>query len=201
MLGVRRRPTLDGPLLVLAIASALLISTHLRRVDRYWFQVTPWVLYFGTVALIEIAQLLFRRRQLLGRFVALVPLVLIVVAHLVVLPGKVSDARDYDAAGRIQSGPTNPSVAPIFEAVSEFTPPDATIAYFRARTMTLLTDRRSFQTKNLERIAQNADYFAQRRGSTYWQPNLDENAARLAGFEEVWSDRTWILWRTPGGSE
>ena len=30
------------------------MSTHLRRVDRYWFQVTPWVLYFGTVALVEI---------------------------------------------------------------------------------------------------------------------------------------------------
>ena len=54
--------------------------------------------------------------------------------------------------------------------------------------MTLLTDRRSFQTKNLERIAQNADYFAQRRGSTYWQPELEPGAARLAGFEEVWSD-------------
>jgi hypothetical protein len=166
-------------------------------VDRYWFQVTPWVLYFGTVALIEITQLLFRRRQRIGQFVALVPLVVIVVAHLVVLPGKVSDARDYNAAGRIQSGPTNPNVAPIFEAVREFTPPDATIAYLRSRTMTLLTDRRSFQTKNLERVAQNADYFAQRRGSTYWQPDLSLSEARAAGFEEVWSDPTWILWRTP----
>jgi hypothetical protein len=202
VIGVRRRPTMDGPLLVLAVASALLISTHLRRVDRYWFQVTPWVLYFGTVALIEITQLLFRRRQRIGQFVALAPLVVIVVAHLVVLPGKVSDARDYNAAGRIQSGPTNPNVAPIFDAVREFTPPDATIAYLRARTMTLLTDRRSFQTKNLERVAQNADYFAQRRGSTYWQPALSLSEARRAGFEEVWSDPTWILWKTPsaGGS-
>ena len=88
-------------------------------------------------------------------------------------------------------------MAPIFEAVSTLTPPDATIAYFRSRTMTLLTDRRSFQTKNLERIAQNADYFAQRRYSTYWQPKLELGAARLAGFEEVWSDESWILWRTP----
>ncbi len=91
----------------------------------------------------------------------------------------------------------NPQVAPIFDAVAEFTPPDAIVAYFRARTMTLLTDRRSFQTKSIERIAQNADYFAQRRNSTYWQPLFDATDARTTGFEEVWSNDTWILWRTP----
>ncbi|MGA7758724.1 MAG: hypothetical protein WCA90_15730 [Ilumatobacteraceae bacterium] len=197
VVGVRRRPTLDLPLLVLTIVSTLMIGTHLRRVDRYWFQITPWVLYFATVALVALGAAVFRQRQMLGRFVALAPLAAIVVAHLVVLPGKITDARDFDAAGRVQSGPTNPRSAPIFEAVSELTPSDSIIAYFRARTMTLLTDRRSFQTKNLERIAQNADYFAQRRGSTYWQPELTPGAARVAGFEEVWSDPTWILWKTP----
>ena len=201
VIGVRRRPTLDGPLLLLVLGSALLISTHLRKVDRYWFQVTPWVVYFAAVALLGFGQLIFRRRQQVGRFLALAPLAMVVVAHLVVMPGKVSDARDYNAAGNIQSGPSNPRVAPIFEAVSELTPPDAIIAYFRARTMTLLTDRRSFQTKNIERISQNADYFAQRRNSTYWQPALDVGAARLAGFEEVWSDPTWILWRSPSADD
>jgi hypothetical protein len=197
VIGVRRRPTLDGPLLLLTLGSALLISTHLRKVDRYWFQVTPWVLYFATVALLAFGDAVFRRRRQLGRVAALAPLALVVVAHLVVLPGKVTDARDFNAAGRVQSGPSNPRVAPVFEAVSALTPPDAIIAYYRARTMTLLTDRRSFQTKNLERIEQNADYFAQKRGSTYWQPALELGAARRAGFEEVWSDDTWILWRTP----
>jgi hypothetical protein len=117
------------------------------------------------------------------------------------VPGKVGDARDFDAAGRVQSGPSNPQIAPIFDAVAEFTPPDAIVAYFRARTMTLLTDRRSFQTKNVERIAQNADYFAQRRNSTYWQPQFDRNDARAMGFEEVWSNQTWILWRTPSADD
>ncbi|HSM64772.1 MAG TPA: hypothetical protein VK860_00560 [Ilumatobacteraceae bacterium] len=197
VVGVRRRPTLDGPLLLLALGSSLAIGTHLRQVDRYWFQVTPWVLYFVTVALVAIAALAFRERTTIGRALAVLPLLAVVVAHLVVLPGKIGDARDFDAAGRVQSGPSNPAIAPIFDAVTEFTPPDAVIAYFRARTMTLLTDRRSFQTKNLERIAQNADYFAQRRDSTYWQPELRLGEARVAGFEEVWSDARWILWRTP----
>jgi hypothetical protein len=197
VVGVRRRPALDLPLLVLALVSTLMISTHLRRVDRYWFQITPWVVYFATVALVVAAGAVFARRRTVGQFAAIVPLVAVVVAHLVVLPGKVSDAQEFDDAGRVQSGPSNPQVAPIFDAVDEFTPPDAVIAYFRARTMTLLTDRRSFQTKDLERIAQDADYFAQRRNSTYWQPDLSVGEARLAGFEEVWSNPQWILWRTP----
>jgi hypothetical protein len=197
VIGVRARPTLDGPLLLLTLGSTLAISTHLRQVDRYWFQITPWVVYFCAVALLAAGALVMRQRQTIGRLVAVVPLAALVVAHLVVLPGKIGDAQEFDDAGRVQSGPSNSSVAPIFEAVSLLTPPDAVIAYFRARTMTLLTDRRSFQTKNLERIAQNADYFAQRRNSTFWQPDLDVGEARIAGFEEVWSDAAWILWRTP----
>ena len=203
VVGVRRRPTLDAPLLLLALLSALAISTHLRRVDRYWFQITPWVVYFATVALLAGAVWLFARRSVparaarLATVAALVPLAALVVAHVVVLAGDISDAQDYNDAGRVQSGPSNPVVAPIFEAVESLTPPDAVIAYYRARTMTLMTDRRSFQSKQLDRIAQRADYYAERRNSTYWQPDLSSAEARRAGFEEVWSDQRWILWRIP----
>ena len=203
VIGLRRRPALDGPVLLLAVISAVALSTHLRRVDRYWFQVTPWVVYFATVALVSTAGWLVARRG--GRVriarvataAALVPLGALVVAHLVVLPGDISDAQQFNDAGRVQSGPTNPAVAPIFEAVDSLTPPDAVVAYFRARTMTLTTDRRSFQTKQLDRIIRGADYYAQRRNSAYWQPDLSATEAQRAGFEEVWSDQRWILWRVP----
>lgn len=217
VVGIRRRPTLDGPLVLLALLSAVAISTHLRQVDRYWMQITPWVVYFGTVACIEAARaassalprrareraeereqsaLSFSRRKTVA-VLGIIPLLAVLIAHVVVLPSEVGAARDYNAAGRMQSGPSNPVVAPIFDAVNELTPPDSIIAYFRARTMTLLTDRRSFQTKHLDRITQNADYFAQRRDSTYWQPTFTTADARLAGWEEVWSDPRWILWRIP----
>jgi hypothetical protein len=206
VIGLRRRPALDGPLLLLAVLSALAVSTHLRRVDRYWFQVTPWVVYFATVALVATAGWLFARRGArasiarLATAAALVPLGAVVVAHVVVLSGDISDAREYDDAGRVQSGPSNPAAAPIFEAVATLTPPDAVVAYFRARTMTLLTDRRSFQTKDLDRIIGRADYYAERRNSTYWQPDLTLAEARAAGLEEVWSDQRWVLWRVPDPS-
>jgi hypothetical protein len=207
VIGLRRRPTLDGPLFALAVLSTLAVSTHFRRVDRYWFQVTPWVAYFATVALVAAgawigAQVLARRPDATrvaaaATVAALVPLGALVVAHGVVLAGDISDARDYNDAGRVQSGPSNPSVAPIYDAVNRLTPPDATVAHFRARTMTLLTDRLSFQTKHLDRIALRADYYAERRNSTFWQPDLTADAADDAGFEEVWSDDRWTLWRIP----
>jgi hypothetical protein len=200
VIGVRKRPTLDTPLVTLAVLSALALSTHLRRVDRYWFQVTPWVAYFATVALVAIVGWLFTRwgqSMRVATATALVPLGALVVAHGVVLAGDISDARLYNDLGRVQSGPSNPVVAPIFEAVDEHTPPDAIVAYYRARTMTLMTDRRSFQTKQLDRIVDRADFYAERRNSTYWQPELTPAEARRAGFEEVWSDQRWILWRIP----
>lgn len=215
VLGVRRRPTLDGPLALIGFLSAVAISTHLRKVDRYWFQITPWIVYFATVACLEAARAVAAALTARGpaspsttrratstptmavALAGVAPLLVVVACHLAVLPGDVRDARDYDAAGRVQSGPSNPLVAPIFEAVNELTPPDATIAYFRARTMTLLTDRRAMQTSSLDRIAQNADYFAQRRDSTYWQPSLTTTQARAAGWEEIWSDPRWVLWRIP----
>ena len=83
----------------------------------------------------------------------------------------------------------------IYEAVLEHTPADSVIAFFRSRTMTLLTDRRSFQTRNLDRILQSADFYAERRNSTFWQPRLDRNHE---GLVEVWSDGRWILWEVTG---
>ena len=185
VIGLRRRPTLELPLVVLAVLSALAISTHLRRVDRYWFQVTPWVAYFATVALVAAVGWLFARW---GRSVriataaALMPLGALVVAHGVVLAGDISDAQQYNDLGRVQSGPSNPVVAPIFEAVAEFTPPDAIVAYYRARTMTLMTDRQAFQTKQLDRIVERADFYAERRNSTYWQPELSPSVGPPGGL-------------------
>jgi hypothetical protein len=42
-----------------------------------------------------------------------------------------------------------------------------------------------------------ADYYAELRGSRYYQPALTPEQAVDLGFTIVWSDRTWILWRVP----
>jgi hypothetical protein len=200
VVGVLRRPALDIPVIVLAFLTALAIGTHFRQITRYWLQVTPWVVYFVAAALVALVPVLSRARSLVAHLAALAPLLLMVVAHLRVLPGEISDARDFDARGGVQWGPGHPDVQPVFAAVERHTRVDDVVVYYRARTMTLVTDRRSFQTDELDRVAQRADYFAQRRNSSYSQPELDPATARAEGWEEVWSDERWILWRVPSPS-
>jgi hypothetical protein len=127
--------------------------------------------------------------------VGLLPAVWLVVVHLAVVPGDISDVHDFNAAGRVQVGPTHPDFLPIYQAVRDHTPPDAVIAYFRSRTMTLLTDRVSIQQVDLDRIRQSADYYAERRGRDYWQPNLTLQQGLALGFVVVWSNPQWILWK------
>lgn len=195
IIGVRARPHLDGLLLLIAVFSALTIGTHFRQVDRYWFQVNPWVVYFATVALVAAARVVLQHRATAIRVVAVAPLVGLVVAHLVVMPGHLAEVREFNEDGRVLSGPTNPESAPVYDAVNDLTPPDAVIGFFRARTMTLLTDRRSFQTKQIDRVALGADYIVLRDRDTAWQPQVEEVVA--AGFVQIWADDTWTLWKAP----
>jgi hypothetical protein len=129
--------------------------------------------------------------------IAVLPLLYLVVVHAFVLPGDIADTRDFNRGGRQQVGPTNPEVTPIFDAVERYTRPDDVITYFRARTMTLLTDRRSIQTTDIQRVLDRSDFYAQQRGSTYYQPRLTMEEAEDLGLTMVWSDSTWILWKVP----
>jgi len=195
IVGVRRRPSLDGPIALIGVFSALTISTHFRLIDRYWLQITPWVVYFAAVASLEAVRVLVRHRLRVARFIALAPLMYLIVVHAAVLPGVVDTAQDFNAAGKSQFGPGSAAVTPIFDAVRDMTPPTAVVAFYRARTMTLETDRLSIQTTSIDKIMLRADYFAQRRNSHYWQPDLTTTEARDMGLEMVWSDSRWILWK------
>lgn len=211
VIGLVRRPGLDGPLAAVAVLSILAVSTHFRMVGRYYFQVLPWVLYFGAVTVMTASQAVARAASKVRRpdgssvgdsmwtrrgvaLVAAVPLLFLVAVHASVLPDRISAARDFDRSGSQQIGPTHPDFVPVFDAVQARTHPDAVIVYFRARTMTLLTDRRSIQTSNLERAEQRGDYYAQQRRSDYSQPAMTEIEGRRRGYQIVWSDDRWILW-------
>ena len=156
-------------------------------VGRYYFQILPWVVYFAVVAV--------RRRPsswccgatapAAGRRASRVlPLLYLVVVHAVVLPGDIADARDFNRGGRQQVGPTSPAVDPDLRRRRDVHPPDDVIAYFRARTMTLYTDRLAIQTTNIDRVRERADFFAQQRGSTYYQPALTVEEAEDLGFDD-----------------
>jgi hypothetical protein len=199
IVGCRRRPGLDGPLTAITVLTVLTVSTHFRLVDRYYFQVLPWMVYFGAVAVAEAFGLALRSRggARHATQLAVLPLVYLLVVHAFVLPGDIADARDFNDGGRQQYGPTSPEFPPIFDAVARYTRPDDVIAYFRARTMTLYTDRRSIQTTDINRVLAVADFYAQLRGSGYYQPPVSMEEATNMGLTMVWSDSYWVLWRVP----
>ena len=216
VIAVRTRPGLDGHLTLITLATMFASSTHFRMVDRYYFQVLPWVLYFATVAVgtgvhLLIALLVSGRRDRPGgrdrraerrigiawTACTVLPLLFVVAVHAAVLPGDIRDARRFDDAGRVQIGPTHPDFVPIYEAVKKYTRPTDVVAFFRARTMTLLTDRSTVQTSRIERIISTSDFFAQRRNSDYVQPKFSVSEGERLGLEVVWSDATWVLWRIP----
>ena len=153
VIGIRRRPGLDGPLAAIAGLSAIAVSTHFRMVGRYYFQITPWVLYFASVAVAAAVAIVWghRDRRLVSVFAA-VPLLYLVAVHAAVLPGDIGDTRDFNRTSQQPFGPTDPRVTPVVDAVERLTRPDDIIAFYRARTMTLYTDRRAFQTTLIDRI-------------------------------------------------
>ncbi len=197
VIAVRRRPGLDGVLVLVTVTTMLSVSTHFRMVDRYFFQVLPWVLYFACLPVLEAVRAVAGRRARLVPAIAALPFVFVLAVHAAVLPGDVRDAHRFDAAGRIQVGPTHPDFVPIYEAVKKYTRPTDVVAFFRARTMTLLTDRPTIQSGRIERIISTSDFFAQRRNSDYVQPKFSESEGLDLGLEVVWEDDMWVLWRIP----
>lgn len=195
ILGVRARPMLDLPIALIAGLTALAISTHPREVERYWLQITPWVVYFVTVAFIELGRSA-RVRRLSPVQLGLIPLLALIAVHTVLLPGRVADVRAANAAGPMW-GPSHPGMIPVFDAVKGSTGVGDVVAFFRPRMMTLITDRRSVRGEDVGRLERNADFFAQLQADATGQPEPSREEAQQRGWEEVWSDERWVLWRIP----
>ena len=119
--------------------------------------------------------------------------------HIWSIPSRIDAARRYNDSGAVQSGPTNPRVAPAFDIVEEFTGPDDIIVYYRARTLTLYTDRRALQLGKtaIEAMTNLADYFMQNRQSDYSQPVATDRELEALGYLVVHDDPNWRLWRIP----
>ena len=102
------------------------------------------------------------------------------------------------STGRLQQpiGPTDPRVTPVFDAVG---PTHPTRRHHRvlpsAHDDALHRPAGDSRRTLIDRISQRADYFAQQRGVDFYQPRLTEAQGHALGFEIVWSDDHWILWK------
>ena len=135
------------------------------------------VVYFVVVAVTELIRLAHgpvRADRPMGPVwrwaavvVPLVPVMWVVGVHGTVVPDQIAEIADSTEAGYVHIGPANPTVIPIFEAVDYYTKPDDVIVFFRARTMTLMTNRRAIQTGSIEITVKVGDYFAQKRNADF----------------------------------
>ena len=201
-----KAPRLNVPLGGLMISTMLVVGTHFRMVARYYFQVTPLILFFVTVLLLtafgELGEMARTRRRGIARAamgVALAPALWLATVHMWSIPSKIDAASRFNDAGSVQSGPTNERAVDAFAIVEEHTRPDDIIVFFRARTLSLYTDRRALQlgTTAIPTMTQMADYYMQNIQSEYSQPVATRAELEALGYVVAFEDANWRLWRIP----
>lgn len=195
-----RRPRYNVPLLVLAATTMLVVGTHIRMVSRYYFQITPILVYFVVRLGIDLVELTMTGRRLgvTARRAVLATLVLPVLwaatVHVWVLPSRVDAAQRFNDSGQVQSGGDTPRHRAAFDAIIRYTEQDDVVVFYRVRTMTLYTDRRGVQTSLVDKAQRLGDYFMQNLRSDYSQPKVSEATLLAMGWEIVWEDGNWRLW-------
>jgi hypothetical protein len=202
-----RRPRREVPLAVLAATTMLVVGTHLRMVGRYYFQITPILVYFVVRLAMDLVELVLGdrrlrpavRRVVLTALVA--PVLWVGVVHVWALPARVDAAQRFNDSGQVQPGGDTPRNRAAFNAIARYTRQDDIIVFYRVRTMTLYTDRRGVQTGLVDKAERLGDYFMQNLRSDYSQPAANESQLRSRGWEVVWEDGNWRLWRiVPNGA-
>lgn len=186
---MHRHASMDLGILVVALGSLVIAGMIPADSSRYTMAVTPLLVYFGIQAVAAIP----RTKQAGGALVAGA----LLLTSVVDLPSAVADARDFDRNGGIISGPMQDSSVEMFAAVERYTHRDDVVAFYKARAMTLYTDRRSVQSKDLALILERADWFVMGRSGSIGIPILTDEQADEARLTEVWSSPSWILWRVP----
>ena len=97
-------------------------------------------------------------------------------------------------------GSTTPAALEMEDVVRRCTRGDDVVVFFRARAMSMLTDRRSIQTGDINLVMTRGDWYVMNKGSTYSQPLVDDAEAKRLGLRKVWENSEWVLWLVPGGA-
>ena len=176
--------------------SCYIVGTAPFHEGRYLYGIMPLMAYFAVQALPALARWA-RLWVLPATIVSCALLGGLVIANATDMRHAVDYHRVYK--GTIH-GPTSPEAIEMEDKVLECTRGDDVVAFFRARAMTMLTDRLSIQTGSIDQVLQRADWFVMEKDSTYSQPLVsDADAARL-GLRKVWENSDWVLWLVPGGA-
>ena len=98
-------------------------------------------------------------------------------------------------------GPETPAPQQMFAAVGHYTRGDDIILFFRARAMTIYTNRVALQGRgDAAQMLPQVNWYVMEKDSTYSRPVFTDSQAAQYRLTEVWQNNVWVLWRGPPGS-
>ena len=186
----------DAPIAAYLGGVFFIVGTQPFHEGRYLLGVTPLMAYFAYQALPAIARwarFLVRPAVVLSA----IGLAGLVVANWTDMSHALAYHRVY--RGTI-NGPTSPAALEMEQKVIQCTRGTDVIVFFRARAMSMLTDRRSIQTGSADVMMQRGDWYVMAKGSDYSQPLITDAQARDLGLRKIWENSEWVLWLIPGGA-
>ena len=193
----------DIALFTYLVAATFIIGIAPFRDSRYIFSLTPLLVYFayqGIATIPTAARSLLAHPDHIRTYVA-APIATAAIVLLLVGNGTDTWHKTefrYDNGTYTLPGAAEPSWQQLFTEVRITTKPTDVIAFFRARTMVLYTDRDAIQSTGIDTVISNADYYARRKdASNYSQAPLDTETAATLGFTLVWENSQFELWQVP----
>ena len=191
-----RRPERDAHLVAALLLIGMAVLTQPFREGRYLITLVPLIVYFTLHGMGALLGLVARGRQL-APVRAVVPTLLLLPMFLSVLDDT-KHAFDYHRAYEVVSwGPDAPDAQGLFTAVETYTDARDVVVFFQARTMNLYTRRRAIQGNSVQMMVERGDWYAMSRDSDYIQTRLSDEQAAELGFEKVWENPSFVLWKIP----
>ncbi|MGH9270478.1 MAG: hypothetical protein ACRDZ2_04325 [Ilumatobacteraceae bacterium] len=191
-----RTPERDAHLVVALALIGLAVLTQPFREGRYLITLVPLIVYFTLHGVGALLGLVARGRQL-APVRAVVPTLLLLPMFLSVLDDT-KHAFDYHRTYEVVSwGPDAPDAQGLFAAVETYTDARDVVVFFQARTMNLYTRRRAIQGNSIPMMVERGDWYAMSRDSDYIQTPLTDAQAAELGFEKVWENPSFVLWKIP----
>lgn len=187
----------DVVLAAYLVGAAFIMGVSPYQEPRYLITLTPFLVYFAYQAIPTIVAIIGPRSKEVVAWASLVAVV--ALAGLGLLNARhLAHAVNYHRTYHYTvNGPESPDAQEMFQAVRDGTRGDDVILFFRARAMTLYTDRLAVQGSNLDQMLKRVDWYVMAKGSTYSQTLLTDAEASSRGLTKAWQNSGWVIWRVP----
>lgn len=164
---------------------------------RYLYTITPLVAYFAYHSVPSVAALAQWRHPTVRQLSAVVPGVALAGLAFLNAQDLAHSTRYHRDYQYVINGPETPSAQEMFAAVREVTRGDDVLLFFRARAMSLYTDRLALQGSDLDRMLKRVDWYVMEKNSTYSQTPLTDAEAAGRGLKKAWENSGWVIWKVP----